>query len=290
MYDRLSKAILAIIPDTLIFYEPATWSDAVPVLFEFGPFKLKDPVTKSGLDHAPNHQPEQGVLAFHYYTFINKVAPGRTPKDYFDSRQEDWKKMGVAPIVTEFSISAHYKVGDDTWKQTNERLGYFDDYLLSWTGWEYKSYVPKQTQTDFVPTCTGCGDGLFYGDRNPKNPNWLTAKNFSRPYVAASAGHLLSMTVDPETSELKFSYQMDSSIDAPTVVYCNAKLGGKVDAWYPNGITVDIQPAGMANWRMSASDPNYVHIKSTLAKDAKVTTVSVTITPKAAEVVTPRIE
>lgn len=141
-----------------------------------------------------------------------------------------------------------------------------------------------------MPVCTGCGDGLFYGDRDPKNPNWLTAKNFSRPYVAASAGHLLSMKVNPETSELKFSYQMDPSIDAPTVVYCNAKLGGGIDAWYPNGITVDIQPAGMANWRMSDSDDNNVWITSTLAKDATVVTLNVTITPKAAKKLTPRIE
>lgn len=123
MYDKLSKAILTIIPDTLIFYEPVTWSDEYPVIWQLGPFKMKDPLLKSRLDHAPNHQPEQGVLAFHWWDFVNKVMPGRTPNDYFDSREEDWKKMGVASIVTEWRIAAHYKVGDDTWKKTNTSLG-----------------------------------------------------------------------------------------------------------------------------------------------------------------------
>jgi len=286
MYDQLSKAILAIVPDTLIIYEPTTWSDNYPVLFQFGPFKLREQILRSSLDHAPNHQPEQGVLAFHYYDFVNHVMKNRSPKDYFDARQEEWKKMKVAPIVTEFELSGPAHVGDQTWKDNNTILGYFDDYLLSWTGWEYKSYVPEQTQTDFVPTCTGCGDGLFYEDRDPKNPNWMTAKNFSRPYVTASAGHLLNMTVDSDTSELKFSFEMDSSIDGPTLVYCNSKLGGGIEAWYPNGVAVDISPAGSASWKVSDSDPNYVEIRSTLGKDTGIRTVAVSITKKTGNSVT----
>jgi hypothetical protein len=123
------------------------------VLFQFGPFKLKDPLLKAGLTHAPNHQPEQSVFTFHYYKWINHIAKGRTLKDYFDSRQEDWKKMKVAPIVTEFGFGE---------SETNKAvLGWFDQYLVGWTAYEYKSYVLKQSETDYVPTCTGCSGGLL---------------------------------------------------------------------------------------------------------------------------------
>lgn len=281
MYDQLSKAILAIIPDTLIFFEPTTWSDNYPVLFQFGPFKLKDPLFKAGLDHAPNHQPEQGVFAFHYYSWINHIAKGRTLKDYFDSRQEDWKKMKVAPIVTEFGFGNS--------QSNKEMLGWFDQYLVSWTAYEYKSFVPEQNETDFVPTCTGCGGGLLINN-DPATPNWPIAKDYSRPFVTASAGHLLAMKVDPDTSELKFSFEMDSSIDAPTVVYCNRKLGGGVEAWYPDGVEVEILPAGSATWWWTESNPNYVEIRSALGRDAAVRTVSVTVSKKSKDVGTQAIE
>jgi hypothetical protein len=88
------------------------------------------------------------------------------------------------------------------------------------------------------------------------------------------------MKVDPDTSELKFSFEMDSSIAAPTVVYCNGKLGGGVEAWYPDGVEVEILPAGSATWGLSESDQNYVEIRSALAKDAAVRTVNVTIRKK----------
>jgi len=56
----------------------------------------------------------------------------------------------------------------------NYQFNRFDEHKLSWTGWTYKSYLPDQSETDFMPICTGCGDGLFWSnsDRDPEHPNW----------------------------------------------------------------------------------------------------------------------
>lgn len=177
MYDRLGEIILGIVPDTLIFFEPTTWSNEFPK-FRFGPLSIDNSILESKLTHPPGgfKNSAQSVLAYHYYDFVNHVFKNESPEDYFASRQKMIKKFGTAGIVTEFELNGVEKPGDSEEISEAKQMDYMDDYLLSWAAWTYKSYVPKQSQTDFVPTCTGCGDGLFWDDnKDPLNPNWNTS-------------------------------------------------------------------------------------------------------------------
>lgn len=175
MYDRIGDAILAIVPDTLIFFEPATWSDEYPVL-QFGPLKIPEEIFKSRIQHPPGgyKNSKQSVLAYHYYNFANFVWKGRNVDDYFNDRQEQIKYLKVAGIVTEFQVESVENDHGVIKVNNNYQYNRFDEHKLSWTGWTYKSYLPDQSETDFMPICTGCGDGLFWpnSDRDPEHPNW----------------------------------------------------------------------------------------------------------------------
>jgi endoglycosylceramidase len=255
MYDRIGDAILAIVPDTLIFFEPCLVSDEYPII-DVGPFQIKDELTKSRFSHPPGgfKNSKQSVLAYHYYDFANFVFKGRDPKDYFESRQEEIKHLKVAGIVTEFQISS---VGDDI-PSTNYQFDRFDEFKNSWTGWTYKSYVPEQDESEFVPTCTGCGDGLFEqnSDRDPEHPNWKTARNLARTYAHAVAGSIDKMTFDNDGSIFELQYTYDKNITEPTVIYVNTELSEGYKARYANGLNISIEPKDVFEWNYVKDSKN----------------------------------
>lgn len=246
MYDKLSKAILEIDPQTLIFFEPTTWSNEYPEL-KFGPLDFSK-IFRSELDHAPNHNPKQSVFAYHYYKFINFTLPMNKFDDYFKSRQEMIKKFGVAGFVTEWEQGQIIQKGDSEDIFETGKMDKWDDHLLSWTSWELKSYVPLQSQTDFTPICTGCGHGLLPDDV-VETPSWQTGRTLARSYAHAVAGQIFEMKFIDSSNEFSLIYNHDVSIKAPTVIYVNTELGGGVKARYESGFDVTVSPENVLEWK-----------------------------------------
>jgi endoglycosylceramidase len=76
-------------------------------------------------------------------------------------------------------------------------------------------------------------DRLFsWIDWNFSMDNGTEAASWARTYAHAVAGVPLNMSFDPHTKEFHFCYQLETAVQAPTVVFASTKYN------YPEGFVV----------------------------------------------------
>ena len=114
MYDNLNKYIRTADDQKIVFFEPVTWDDFVPMGFEHAP----------GGDSYAN----RSAISYHYYQL-----PCLNLKWEISARQRDQDRLKVGSLCTEFDIFT----GD--FNDISSSLDIFDDYLQSWIGWDYKN-------------------------------------------------------------------------------------------------------------------------------------------------------
>jgi len=215
LYNRINAAIRQIDDEHLVLFEPVTWAD-------YG----------CGFDSVPGGLAYQNrsALSYHFY-----IPPNVNIYDTMILREGDMKLLGCGGFLTEFDVGT----SSDT-AQAIETLESMDLHKQSWTGWEYKPFVP----------ITGWGWGFF-------NPNGsiddIIVKTFSRTYAYAIAGTVQSTYFDWKTSQFYLQYTIKPSCTLPTEIYLSEKL------YYPRGFNITISPANVASW--SRLEPrNYIQI------------------------------
>ncbi len=88
--------------------------------------------------------------------------------------------------------------------------------------WTYKGYLPTNQQTEFVPTCTGCGSGLIQEKSDTEiSINWQTAYSIARTYAQAVQGRIENMRFNSTSNDFFLTYMLDTDIMAPTEIYIN---------------------------------------------------------------------
>merc|ERR1712187_450606 len=105
--------------------------------------------------------------------------------------------MKVGQLMGEFSL-----LPELMGKSLFYELDIMDAFLLSWTGWTYKSFVPPPLDTrkpSFTRICTGCRVGLFNNsnvdgsvDGSSLTVNWEYAVSLARTYAEAVQGQAIS--------------------------------------------------------------------------------------------------
>ena len=121
-----------------------------------------------------------------------------------------------------------------------------DKHLQSWSYWD---------------TASG---GIFWDGEG--EVNWNTVKVFTRPYPPATAGTPVSLSFDPDTRLMEYSYLPNLQIIAPTELYVPSLI-------YPEG--ADVHTSDHAAWNHDAHDTNKILVTA-FAEDL----VTVTISPK----------
>jgi hypothetical protein len=99
-----------------------------------------------------------------------------------------------------------------------------EDWLLGWSYWQYKTYK------DLTTSAGNKSEGFYNVDGSLQN---VKVKALSRPYVPLAQGEIIKNKLDHASGNFSATIQVDTTINAPTVVFANTKARG--DAWYPNG-------------------------------------------------------
>ena len=95
----------------------------------------------------------------------------------------------------------------------------------------------------------------------------LMLRPLTRPYVQVAQGTILSNKADNDTANFVANVQVDTSINAPTIVYAMAK--GKSIPWYPNGFSYNVTDSfgnelSTNQVNTTLPDSNHLHV---LVKD-----------------------
>ncbi len=201
--------------------ESVTWTD-----------EFNQTITETGFEHVPGGQQysRTSVFSFHYYEPPNE---GRREEYFWERTHDAINKWNTTSFLTEFGISNDGQ-NPTTNRKQNEVLDTIDSFGLSWIGWEYKPFAGATPDG----TCTGCGRSIFEKDGEK---NEMVAKLLSRTYPQFIAGRLNSWHFGWETSKFTLEYEIDASLQAPTVIYLSKSY------WYDDilGYKIDITPGGL---------------------------------------------
>ncbi|XP_064403689.1 endoglycoceramidase-like [Halichondria panicea] len=181
--------------------------------------------TRVGFSQVPGGHEYQNrsVLAWHFY-----IPPQLNDAITFYERQKDIEKLGCAGFVTEF------RLGDKT------TLAKADEYLISWTGWDYKAYVP----------ITGSSNGFWNGVNGTLNTDLV--KTMSRTYAQAVAGVAMEMKFDPDSLKFSLKYTItDACSSTVTEIYLNE------DIHYQMGYTVTLETSDKDGGGVMWSSPKH---------------------------------
>ena len=183
---------------------------------------------KVGFKSLPGSSDQKSVLSWHFYW--NPVGKSAV----FQGRIQDSKRLNVVPFVSEFDITWDGSLRrnlevDEGGLQVNDSLDTMkrlDSDLISWLGWEYKTYIKK----------TGYGEGIFDSINQVQRPEMI--KLYSRPFAQSVSGKIIYMNYDDQENIFKLSWEIPpfSPSKSSTVISTGRK-------WhYPNGMVVTITP------------------------------------------------
>jgi hypothetical protein len=119
-----------------------------------------------------------------------------------------------------------------------------DEFLVGWAYWQLKYYGD-------LTTSAGVGSEGFY-NHDGSLQEWKV-KALSRTYLMSTQGVPTYQNFDMKTSNFSATFEVNSSINAPTVVYLNQKY------YYPEGFNYTLSvPADF-----DLSDSRYIKFQIT---------------------------
>ena len=177
--------------------------------------------------------------------------------DHFKNRRQDMRNLKVGGLLSEFNLNFHVfdvVLVNGTTQEMQATMDICDDYLISWTGWEYKPFFP----------ITGAGYSVFDADGNIKHDVLGT---ISRPYAQIVAGNTQKMKFDNRTKEFELVFKANqATFDGErTLVYYNK------DIHYPGGFVIENHAALVVEHTMKNYFEAYVKPGSEIAIGEELT-------------------
>ncbi|KAL9649766.1 hypothetical protein ABK040_009581 [Willaertia magna] len=220
LYKQVNSAIRKADKNHIILFEP-TVSDLLSAGFESSPLGSED------LD--------KQVFSYHVYCGdVNKTGDPQSriicsigDDISFVEKERTVKKLKVGGFLTEFGALSNFS---SSGKELNWITGIADDYLRSWTYWQFK-YYEDITTAAMPPTIES-----FYGVDGQLQT--LKVKSLSRTYAQSVCGDIIRMKFDPESANFHLQFRVNSICqNQPTVIYLNQ------DYYYSNGFNVKVNPS-----------------------------------------------
>ncbi|EFA85830.1 hypothetical protein PPL_01061 [Heterostelium album PN500] len=232
LYQNVNEAIREIDQRHAIFYEKSL-VDLYDSKFPAG--------TPGGIEYN-----DRQILSYHIYCGNVGGNPRHVGlcdsenKVFLDGAMTDLRRTGGGGFMTEFgAISNTTNAMDTITYMMNEA----DNYFQSWCYWQFKFYNDLTT--------SGPTESLYLADGSL---DVIKVRTLSRTYAQAIAGSPQKMTFDIQTASFTFSYEIDTSITQPTIIYLNEAMH------YPNGYTASIT-TGSA--QISSPSTNTINITPT---------------------------
>jgi len=212
-YDVVQQGIRAVDDQHLVMFESVTWDDV-----------------KIGFSQVPGGDAygNMSALSYHYYE-----PPNLGVNQAFNERSREIKRMKTAGFLTEFDMC-------NKKERLVEVLDVCDAHMCSWTGWEYKSFVP----------ITGVCSPFYTADGAVVNER---VRILARTYAPAVAGRTTLVKFDEESSAFILEYTIDGGAKQPTEIYYNSQLR------YTNGIDVKLTPATAATFTIAHNSVVITH-------------------------------
>lgn len=185
-YSSLSNAIRQVDEQCIIFFESVTWDNLIV-----------------GFTDTPGGElyKNRTALSYHHYYPTPNVAQ---LEPTIRERLKDVSRLKTGMMLTEFDI-AYENQGRDHVRELVDALDIADRYFQSWTGWEYKPFVPM----------TGYGDSLI--DPVTGEIRWAMVEVYSRTFAHAIAGNLVHHTFDMDSKKFELKYEV-TVLDAITEI------------------------------------------------------------------------
>jgi endoglycosylceramidase len=143
----------------------------------------------------------------------------------------DTMDIGVAGFLTEWGAYGNFQEGSDSEKDAADITALADQFLLSWSYWQYKGFA------DITTTQIADEEGFWDGQGNLEE---IKLKTLSYPYAMAVAGHYQSMVFTRATSQFELSYDASTRASERTTIFLSEKYH------YPNGFNATVSPTGYA--------------------------------------------
>jgi len=196
-------------------------------------------------------------------------------KDYHDrkleQRDKDAQRLGLPLFISEFGACLTEK---NCTPELNAVLDAADRYQAGWSYWEFKKYAD-------LTTTAGTGEEGFY-NADGSLQNWKV-KALARTYLMYSQGVPTKTEFNTQDSIYTAEIRLNTSIEAPTVVYCNGEYH------YPNGheveLKVDNVPLTADQYTIDGQtqESNYTNITVT-DKSLNEKTLSIRVLPRVLEI------
>jgi endoglycosylceramidase len=227
MYQTLHQMIRKYDDNHIIFFEPvADIISAAPLPSNFG---------EGPGGHAYNNRQ---VFSFHLYCLLHLnvqildlAVCDAIEEAFILARMADTMDIGVAGFLTEWGAYGNFQEGSDSEKDAADITALADQFLLSWSYWQYKGFA------DITTTQIADEEGFWDGQGNLEE---IKLKTLSYPYAMAVAGHYQSMVFTRATSQFELSYDASTRASERTTIFLSEKYH------YPNGFNATVSPTGYA--------------------------------------------
>jgi len=163
-------------------------------------------------------------------------------------------------MLTEFGAISNSTNGT---KEISRITGLADEYLQSWSYWQFKKYQDLTTAASPATTES------FYTEDGELEINKVRA--LSRSYAQAIAGEPTFMFFEPTSCRFQLTFNVNTDIHQPTIVYINEDLN------YPHGNDINVSPVNSLTW--TSTSRNYYEFLP-VASTKNGTTITILITPK----------
>ncbi|KAJ3410370.1 hypothetical protein HDV05_003848 [Chytridiales sp. JEL 0842] len=191
LYERVVReAINSVDPYNLIFFEGPIFDSEKPLPF----------------NSVPGGQPSRGVISYHFYESY------LTFENFVKQRLADTMRLGnIAAFLTETNWNEGSSNNIDPFFPA--LLDTCDQYLQSWTIWQYKLFDNKDGSTR----------GIFSkGPESDMQINDDLARLVSRTYPMAVAGTILASQFNRVDSGYKLRFRFDAAVQAPTLIFASS--------------------------------------------------------------------
>ena len=216
-----------------------------------------------GFNESPlgNSDLDKQVYSYHVYCgFVNST--GDPTNRYscqvdddlvIDSKENDVKRLKVCLVelvfdqmnqtggfITEFGALSNFTQSE---YEIDWITGLSDQFLRSWTYWQFKYYQDPTTAAS-PPTTES-----FYSPSGKLQSRKVKA--LSRTYTHALCGTPKLMQFNPDNSQFNLVYTHGDCGSQPTIIYLNQEF------YYPNGFTVNVYPQSI-NMEYKQTELNYL--------------------------------
>ncbi|WP_203336020.1 cellulase family glycosylhydrolase [Nocardioides limicola] len=207
-YEKALKAIRAIDPGNIVWWEPQQFAGATPVDTYFEAVAGEENLGFSWHSYCPLTFVNSMLLPLIDTSNCASFAAGRQ-----EHALDQARRMRAVPMMSEWGAT-----DDVTSLAVDARAA--DDHLMGWMHWAYKHWND--------PTTADAAQGLFHDDASFATVKQDKLRVLVRTYPQRTAGIPLSTRFNPDNGDFHFRYRPKRSIKAPTQIFVSP-------LHYPNG-------------------------------------------------------